>query len=138
MIANNNDANQASIHGRIASDPIKQALANAMALYGGGLSAVIGGDVPYSDHAPFEAAGLQACLLIEYNYGNNSYYHQAGDSVDTTNYIDYTYATRMTQSTVGYLADAASAVPEPSSLLLVGGSCLLLVRVLSNKKQERP
>ena len=34
MIANNNDNNLASIYGRAASDPIKQALSDAIALYG--------------------------------------------------------------------------------------------------------
>jgi hypothetical protein len=113
MIAFNdpNLRNTAFIYGRTASDQIKQALAGAVSQYSGGLSASVGGDLPYSDHAPFETAGKQACVLIEH-YSGNGNYHRTSDNVDTPNYIDYAYATKMTRSTVGYLATAAGLVPE--------------------------
>jgi Zn-dependent M28 family amino/carboxypeptidase len=106
---------RAYIYGRTASNPIKNALANAMALYGGGLTSEIGGDTPYSDHAPFEARGFQAALLIEHAVWSNPNYHQAADSVDTANYIDHAFATLMTRSTVGFLATEAELliIPEP-------------------------
>ena len=100
---------KARIYGRVASDPIKAALAWSMTTYGGGLAPLVGGDVPYSDHAGFEARGKQACLLIEpYEYNPN--YHQAADSADTPNYIDYVYATKMERSAVGFLAGSAGLI----------------------------
>lgn len=70
-------------------------------------------------HAHFDYAGFNACLLIEGNYRSNLYYHRAADSVDTPNYIDYTYAANMTRGVVGYLAENTLAVPEPSSFSLL-------------------
>jgi Zn-dependent M28 family amino/carboxypeptidase len=138
MIANNNDNNLASIYGRAASDPIKQALSEAIALYGNGLVPAIGGDVPASDHAPFEANGFQACLLIEGNYSNNGNYHQPSDTVDTAGYIDYAYATEMTRSTVGFLATEAGLLSVPDSggtLLLLGGSLVVIMGNGAYKKR---
>ena len=116
--------NAADIYGYAASDPIKNALANAMAAYTG-ISTTINGSFDASDHAPFEWQGFDACLLIE-EWGN-PYYHQQLDSVDTPNYIDYAFATDMVRGTVGYLATAAVLVPEPGVVVLVvlGGIALL-------------
>jgi autotransporter-associated beta strand protein len=102
---------KAWIYGRTASDPIKNDLAAAMAAYGNGITAEIGGDTPYSDHAPFEANGDQACLLIEHAVWDNPNYHKAVDTVDTAGYIDYAYGTKMTKSVVGWLATQADLVP---------------------------
>lgn len=136
MIANNNDNNLASIYGRTTSDPIKLALSESIALYGDGLVSAVGGDLPASDHAPFEAYGFQACLLIEGNPYNNGYYHQAGDTVDTPGYIDYTYATRMTRSAVGFLATEAGllSVPDSGGTLLLLGSSLLVILAVRNRR----
>ena len=112
MIAyNHNGANQADIYGQAVSNPIKQAVADAVAAYGNGITTTINGPLDGSDHAPFEWQGFQACLLIE-EWGN-PYYHQAQDSVDMPNYIDYAYATNMVRSAVGYLASYAVVVPLP-------------------------
>lgn len=111
MIAFNGDPkDHAGIYGAEAMAPIKNALSNSIALYGGGLSATIGGPSPDSDHDPFESAGFQACLLIEFT--ENSLYHQPGDSVDTAGFIDYAYATKMTRAAVGYLATQAGLVDQ--------------------------
>ena len=115
---------KAYVYGRAASDPIKQDLAAALALFGNGVTAEIGGDVPYSDHAPFEAKGKPAALLIEHAWRSNPYYHQAGDSVDTPDYLDYEYATNLTRGVVGYLASSAVLVPEPEMTTLLLGGCL--------------
>jgi hypothetical protein len=99
-------------------------------LYGHGLVPALGGDVPGSDHAPFEANGFQACLLIEGNIYNNGNYHQPSDTVDTAGYIDYAYATEMTRSTVGFLATEAGLLSVPDSggtLLLLGSSLVVLM-----------
>jgi len=105
MVAYNNGTNSADIQGRSTSDPIKNALAAAIVEYGDGLGYAIGGQADYSDHAPFEWAGFQACILIE-DWGN-PYYHTQNDNVDIANYIDYAFAVRMTRSVVGFLVDQA-------------------------------
>ena len=120
MITYNPDGankNKAQIRGRDGSAALKLSLADAMTLYGGGLTGVIGGALNVSDHSPFEDYGYDACLLIEYSA--NPYYHTSNDSVDTLNYIDYTFATKIVSSTVGFLADAAVPIPEPATMLLL-------------------
>jgi len=112
MVAYNNGSNSADINGRDASNTVKYALAEAVDTYGDGLSYSIGGQADYSDHAPFEWAGFQACILIE-DWGN-PYYHTQNDNVDMPGYIDHAYAVRMTRSVVGYLVDNAGVqVPGP-------------------------
>jgi len=136
MIAYNPDrSDRAWVYGRTASDPIKNSLAQAASLYGG-LHPSIGGDVPYSDQASFEAYGFQASLLIEYSVWSNPYYHKAADSVDTPNYIDYLYATKMTRATVGYLAGAAGLVPEPGSLTALGSGLVCLVVLVRRRRVQ--
>jgi len=128
MIAYNHLAgNTASIYGRAASLALKQALADAMATYGDGLTATIYGQLDASDHAPFEWQGFHAALLIEGGAWSNPYYHQPTDSVDTPGFIDYLFATRMTRSTVGYLATVAVLVPEPATAALLGGGLVWLI-----------
>jgi Zn-dependent M28 family amino/carboxypeptidase len=117
MIAYNHlDGNAADIYGYAASDPIKNALADAVALYGGGITTTLNGAFDASDHAPFEWQGFDACLLIE-EWGN-PYYHQQADSWES-DYLDYAFATNMVRSTVGYLATAAVLVPEPGAVALI-------------------
>jgi hypothetical protein len=105
MVAYNHGSNSVDIYGRSGSDPLKNALAQAVDTYGGGLARSIYGASGGSDHAPFEWYGFQACLLIE-DWGN-PHYHRAEDNVDTPDYIDYEYATRITRSVVGFLVDNA-------------------------------
>ena len=90
----------------------------------------VGGDKPSSDHAPFEARGFEACLLIEFKVWTNPHYHKATDAVDTDDYIDYEYATKMTRAAVGYLATQAGFVPEPTVVFVfaIGVVALLVVR----------
>ncbi len=97
--------NRADIYGRTASDPIKQALAAAIGQYGQGLAVTINGQLNASDHAPFEAAGYQACLLIEAD--DNPYYHTQTDCYDTAGYLNIPFAVKMTRSLCGWLVDAA-------------------------------
>jgi len=128
MIAYNHEgSNEASIYGRSASTATKQALANAVTTYGGGLTPSDEGRLDGSDHASFEAQGFQAALLIEGGHGSNPYYHEAGDSVDTPAYIDYAFATNMTRATVGYLATAAGLADEPGLIAAdIDGTTLTL------------
>jgi len=120
MIAyNHNGSGLARIYGNPGSDGLKNDLAAAVSAYGNGLTPVVGGALNRSDHYSFEVFGFPAVLLIE--GAGNPYYHQAVDSVDTPGYIDYTFASNMTRSAVGYLADQAglvAALPEPGTLAL--------------------
>jgi hypothetical protein len=81
--------------------------------YSGGLTPVTGSITGGSDQWPFDYYGYQGTVLIERNYSTNPNYHMSTDSVDTPGYLDYAYATGMTRSAVGWLADSAQPVPEP-------------------------
>jgi hypothetical protein len=105
MVAYNTGANAADIKCGNSSIALKNALVNAVAEYGDGLNAQPTGASGSSDHAPFEDAGYDACLVIE-DWGNPNY-HQQTDNVDMPDYIDYALATRITRSVVGWLTDAA-------------------------------
>jgi len=103
-----------TLYGRSASAPLKEALAAAIDEYGNGLQVVVEGPRDASDHAPFEWAGFQACVLIERGYTTNPCYHELCDSVDTPDYIDYEYAANHVRSLAGFLADHAVVImPEP-------------------------
>ncbi len=107
MVCYDPSTNHALIYGRSASDPIKNALAAAVAEYSGGITTTINGQLDQSDHASFEAVGFDACLLIEGEVWNNPYYHTAQDNYESTGYLNFAYAAKMTRSVVGYLVDAA-------------------------------
>ena len=106
---------------------IKSELAAAFAAYGGGLATVDSGLEYGSDHSPFEQKGFDAALVIEYAVRDNPYYHKATDAVESANYIDYVYATKVTRGVLGYLATAAGLI-SPSDLLTatVSGQDLIL------------
>lgn len=127
----------ALIYGRNSSNPLKAALSNAVSTYGA-INCTILGQLDASDHAPFEWNGYQAALLIEGAVWSNPHYHRPTDSVDTLNYLDYDYATRMTKGSAGWLAASAvpvgrrdsQPVPEYGTWVgLAAGSGLLFVRV---------
>ncbi len=78
-----------------------------------------------SDHKIFDAAGIDAIHLIEYDFKNywgdtnmteNPYYHSDGDSIDSPNYISYEYAAEVTKAAVGALCDYAGIIP-PATLV---------------------
>jgi Zn-dependent M28 family amino/carboxypeptidase len=133
---NGSGSDTARIYGRDSSAPLKESLADAISLYGNGLSSVDSGAIGLSDHEPFQEEGFQACLLIEYDVWNNPYYHRSYDSVDMQNYIDYAFATNMVRSTVGFLATSAvpilaapvAQIPEPATSLLLSLGSLFLLR----------
>jgi hypothetical protein len=105
MVSYDEGGNLCRTYGRTSSNPLKLALGEAIATYGG-LNWTNYGQMDASDHAPFEWQGFQACCLIE-QYTDNPYYHQTTDSVDMAGYINYPFAVKMTRSVVGYLVDAA-------------------------------
>jgi hypothetical protein len=102
-----------NIFGQAASGPIKQALGEAVASYGAGVTGLVRGSHAGSDHVSFESAGIEACLFIE-KWGNPNY-HTPHDAVDMENYLDYTYATNNTRAVVGFLVDNAGVVVVPVS-----------------------
>ena len=99
---------KAAVYGRAASGPIRQAVRDAVGMYGG-LTAVEYGQLDASDHAPFEWAGYQGCLLTEHEAFGNPYYHALDDAVET-GFIDYAYAAKMTRSAVGWCSSSAGAL----------------------------
>ncbi len=107
MVAHDpNSTNHCLLYGRTASNPIKQAVAAAAVEYGP-LTYTINGQLDQSDHAPFEADGIQACLLIEGEVWNNPYYHTQQDSYEQPGNLNFAFATKMTRSIVGWLTDTA-------------------------------
>lgn len=106
---------------------IKADLAAAMTAYGGGLLTLDSGTEWGSDHYWFERGGFDAALVSEYALRDNPYYHRAGDVVESANYLDYAYATKVTRGVLGYLATAAG-LRSPSNLLTttVNGHDLIL------------
>ena len=64
---------------------------------------------------PFQNAGYQAACFVENQYLQFGCYHQLCDSVDTPNYINYSFASDLARTIAGYLADAAQAsLPCPA------------------------
>jgi Zn-dependent M28 family amino/carboxypeptidase len=127
---NDSGSDMARIYGWDSSEPLKESLAEAISLYGNGLSSVDSGVIgDSSDHYSFQDEGFQACLLIEYDVWDNIYYHSLNDSVDTPNYIDYAFATNMVRSVVGlFAASAVLILPEPATFLLLSLGSLFLLR----------
>ena len=121
MVAYDPDTDHCNIYGRTASNPIKTLLAAAVAEYGDGLTYTIGGDVPASNHAPFENYGFQACLLIEGEVWDNPYYHTQQDSYEQPGNLNFPYAVKMVRSVVGFLVDHAAVQVAPLFLELPEG-----------------
>jgi len=124
-------SNQAWIYGRPGiMDPIRNDVAAAITEYGDGMVPVLRtGNGDYSDHVAFANAGFQACLFIEGSFSSNPNYHQLGDYVEQPNYIDWTYAGRMSRIAIGYFAtklqpvdvtpSVVSIQPETNSAVLI-------------------
>ena len=107
--------NHAIIYARASELALREAMEDAINTYGGGITPIDDGWNGQSDHAPFDAAGYPACLLIEGDVWDNPFYHTAQDHVGTPGNINYPFATNMTRSLVGYLVDNARVkVPLPS------------------------
>jgi hypothetical protein len=107
MVAYDTDTDQARIYSHDTSSALMVALGAAIDEYGDGLTWFDAGWISASNHAPFDSAGFQACLLIEGEVWDNPYYHTQQDSFDTLGYLDFDYAITMTRSVVGYLVDHA-------------------------------
>ncbi len=77
--------------------------------FGNGQTITYGGAATFSDHAPFMQMGIPAICFVEQNYFQFGCYHQPCDNINTPNYIDYDFATDLTRTIAGWLADAAGA-----------------------------
>jgi hypothetical protein len=109
MIAHDVGSNRENVYGNTAALPLKQALQSAASIYGNGITIADAGNATFSDHAPFAAAGYQAVCFVEHLYTQFGCYHQPCDSVDTPNYIHYSFASNLARTVAGYLADVAQA-----------------------------
>jgi hypothetical protein len=112
MVSYDPGTNHALIYGHDdPALPLKNSLRAAVAEYseylGVSINATDAGWNGQSNHEPFDAAGIPACLLIEGEVWSNPNYHTQADKVETANYINYAYATGMTKSICGWLTDAA-------------------------------
>jgi hypothetical protein len=120
---------------RNANIPFRTELGAAVDLYSPELNWVDRGGIGASDHQPFEDHGFASALMIEDGYTVNPYYHKSTDSLDTPNYIDYLFASRVTRSAVGFVAENAGRTPEPTTgVLFVAG--LFLLRLRSTRRRS--
>ncbi len=98
--------------------PVQAALREALLAWTP-IDVVHSGSIAASDHHPFHARGMDACLLIEYNVWSNPHYHRTTDSVDTPDYIDYVYATELTRGVAAYLMYEAGILLPPTLSIVV-------------------
>lgn len=102
--------NHALIYGASGMTTTKQQLADAITAYGNGITWGDGGVWTGSDHNSFLLAGFPAAWLYEAIYWGNGDIHSLNDNSDRVGYLDYTYATNMTKSLVGWLATQAGLI----------------------------
>ncbi len=107
MIGHDSGFYAMDLFGKPASGTVIQGVADAIDLYGSGLGRFPNyGNYAFSDHWPFEAAGIPACVVIERCYSCNEYYHTPWDAVDVEpGYISYLMLEDLLRSVVGYLVD---------------------------------
>lgn len=109
MIAKDSGANAQDMFGSTTASALKTALAALFPIYGNGTSVQLNGAASFSDHHPFDQAAYPAVCFVEDNYLANTCYHQACDYYNQTNYMNYTFATKLVRVIAGYLADNARA-----------------------------
>ena len=89
-------------------------------------------DTRRSDHAPFWDEGYQALMITDMANFRNPNYHQPSDTLET---INFDFARQVTQATLATVLVSTKSVPEPSTLLLLGGAGALLLGGELNKKR---
>jgi hypothetical protein len=122
MVAYDPGTDHARIYGSTDSNPIKASLAAAVSEYGDGLTSADYGWISASNHAPFDYAGFQACLLIEGEVWSNPYYHTQQDSFEQPGNLNFPYAVKMTRSVAGWLVDHAGVQVAPLFIDLPEGA----------------
>ncbi len=86
-----------------------------------------------SDHAPFWDEGYQALMITDTANFRNPNYHQPSDTLDT---INFDLARQVSQATLATALVSTKSVPEPSTLLRLGGASALLLGGELNKKRK--
>ena len=109
MVGHDSGAYAMDLYGTAASSSVMNGLVAAIDTYGAGLGRTSNvGTFAFSDHWPFESAGIPACVIIEDCYTCNDYYHTQSDAVDIEpGYISYGMIDDLLHSVVGYLVDEA-------------------------------
>ena len=107
MVGHDSGSYAMDIYGRSASGAVISGVGDAVLTYGDGLGRFLNfGNYAFSDHYPFEVAGIPACVIIERCYSCNPYYHTQWDAVDIEpGYIAYPMLEDLLHSVVGYLVD---------------------------------
>ncbi len=111
MVGHDSGAYGMDFYSKSTSATVANGLGDALDAYGQGLARFMNvGNFGFSDHWPFELAGIPAVVVIERCYSCNPHYHQNTDAVDNPaypegDYIDYTMPANLTRAFVGYLVD---------------------------------
>ena len=105
MIAYDPSTDNALVYAR-SDSAVRLDLASAIVEYGG-LTATYDGWNGQSDHASFDSAGYDACLLIEGEVWSNPYYHTQYDNYEQSGNLNFEYGTKMTKALIGWLVDSA-------------------------------
>ncbi|MEI8206987.1 MAG: M28 family metallopeptidase [Kiritimatiellales bacterium] len=105
------NSNRVRIYGGNSSPaaPVQAALKYALTNYTS-IAVYDSGSISASDHHPFYAYGMDACLLIEYEVWSNPWYHKTNDSVNSAGYIDYDYAAELTRGAAAYCCEQAGII----------------------------
>jgi len=112
-------------------------LAAAFAEYANQVQAIVSSSAESgSDHHPFEGAGYDAALVIEYATRNNPYYHSPNDSVDSADYIDYVFATDITRAITGWVVGEATLSPATTLLTASLNGSLLTLDFLADRNGQ--
>lgn len=108
MIGHDSGAYGMDLFSKSTSATVTNGLNSAIGSYGGTLHSFLNfGNYSFSDHWPFEVAGIPAVVVIERCYTCNANYHTVNDAVDfSPTYISYTLLGDIVRSITGYLVDA--------------------------------
>ncbi len=89
--------------------PVHQALGQAITRYTA-LNPVHLPNVSDSDHEYFHAVGIDAVVFSENDIDINPNWHDAPDSTDTPNYMNYAYGAENAKALTGYLSEQAQVI----------------------------
>lgn len=110
MIAYSRTSYAAQIRNLPFAEDFAAGLGDAVLEYGNGLTIDFRGVSYGSDHSPFQTAGIVACEISERWLSRNPCYHKSCDHVDNAGYIDYEFASDITRSVAGFLAEQAGVL----------------------------
>lgn len=107
MVGHDSGPYAMDIYGKPASMAAVNGIADAIDAYGNGLGTFLNfGNFAFSDHWPFEQAGIPAFVVIERTYNANTCYHQTCDAVNSSpTYINYAMVMDLVRSFAGFMVD---------------------------------